>query len=1278
MKKATVFKSLLLGIAASIFLVAQPALAQDNIIMDGDFSSGELAPAWINFQGEGATADFSVTDGQATVTNVTTAGSPATWHLQFIQEFSAEQIGMLVAGESYRISFDAQSSIDGRPFRLYFGENGGSFTSFFVVDSVANTEMQTYEFEFTLSQTVDPVKFAFELGLSDGDFTVDNIVLESAEANLGPEILVNGDFSTGELAPEWTNFQGEGATADFGVTDGQATVTNATITESPATWHLQFIQEFSAEQLNMLVAGESYVISFDAQSNVDGRPFRLYFGENGGSFTSFFVVDSVANTEMQTYEFEFNLSQTVDPVKFAFELGLSADDFIVDNMSLKQVGVEGGGSGDVKDMVSLPVSFEDTASVDYALTDFGNNVSEIVVDPTDDENLVAKSVKTDSAQTWAGTTIGGAAGFTAPVPFSEFSTVMTIRVWSPAADVPVRLKVEDAADANISVETEVNTTVAEGWETLEFDFTNQVEGTAELNTANVYSKASIFFNFGTAGADAGEQTYYWDDVTFIKNDPPNPPFGDNKILFVDGPNVLVPSIDGTVVEDVIEEDNLVHRLGDGGAFFELGYFWDMGGSGGVDFSQNMADVDTVYLRIRINPADHTDAEGVLRATGSLMLADVTNGTNSDLQWGIAYPLGEYYDNEWHELAIPLPKPTIAEHDSALKGLDLNGDPLPASEQYSEEQEKWTFPTAWNGSMDVSPNDSTLGGDPEWGKLGRIAFRLGNNQSGAFYVDDFFIGSRSETDLSVATALPDLPGNVVSESSQGEVNISWDHDVSSNIFNYELYYSGSEIESIEDEGVKFIGSFRTSDALSYTHEAELPHPSVSGVEYHYAVVPTTQYSIKSPTNFTASNVTATGDVMPYIFELSTEQEEQIISDLESGEINLESWPTDDFKPFLLSEEGIDQTDASAQVWMAFGRAEGLQTMYIFVEAYDDDILAGPTSAPTDMFGTTVYPRENQDPNTFIPGVGTGDLSSEFSDGDLEWNYYLKDQLKIHFGTYDVDFATGTTNEFRSRGDKPDYFLSLQPKMSSESTDPGPDGMLTRFWVTEHNTEDPDKPYNTLYYNSEHQFTFTSLYENIVEGESRVGWRAVTAFDVNDLLVATDDSGEPIDEPLVLPEKNALKYIPLSFELYDKDSGDGGNWWENPSHVITYPSSLAGGFNYEGDDNITMLGSAAIAGSDLVTSNEQFVDTPLRFNLDQNYPNPFNPTTKIGFTLPSSQKVQLSIYNILGQRVATLIDGQQMTSGAHTVNFDASMFSSGLYIYRIEAGKFSSSKKMMLIK
>lgn len=1259
MKKATTYKSLLLGLAAAFFMAAQPVLAQDDIIVDGDFSGGAISDSWTSLFLEGTAGTAELVNGEVSISGIT-GTSGTTWHIQFLQAFTAEQIGSLVEGKTYKISFDARSNVDGRPIRLYFGEDGGSFTALSVIDTALTTTMTTYEFEVEVGQTFSAMKLGFELGQTNDDFIVDNIKLQPMN-----EIVNDGMFSADMLPESWSTFQGEGATADFGVADSQAVVTNIAGT-SGTSWHLQLNQILTAEQIAMLTVGEPYTLSFEASSSVDGRPFRMYFGEDGGSFTGLKVVDSVANVSSQTYVFKDTLTQTFGAMKLGFELGQSNDDFILDNVSLKQVGSLGPVT--VLDGVTLPVTFEDTATVNYGLTDFGNNVSEIVVDPTDAGNLVVQSTKTDSAELWAGTTIGGAAGFTSPIPFSEYSTVMTIRVWSPAAGVPIRLKVEDAADAAISVETEDTTTVAEAWETLEFDFSNEVSGTAALNFANTYNKASIFFNFGTTGAEAGEQVYYWDDVNFLKNDPPNPPFGDNKILFVDGPNVLTPRIDGSVVEDVVEEGNLVHRLS-GGAFFELGYYWDMGGFGGIDFSENMADVDTVYVRVRINPADHTDAEGVLRQTGSLMLADVTNGTNSDLQWGIAYPLAEYYDNEWHDLVLPLPKPTKAEHDSALKGLDLNGDPLPPSEQYNEVQKKWIFPTAWNGSMDVSPDDSLLGGDPEWDKLGRIVVRQGNNQSGTFYIDDLYIGSESEIDLSVATELPDLPGNVTAESVNGEVNVSWDHNPASNIYNYELYYSGSEISNIENEGVKFIGSFRTSDPLQYSHKVEIPHPSVSGVEYHYAVVPTTQYSIKSPTNFTPQSVTATGDVMPYIFELSAEQETQIISDLENGTINPESWPTEDFKPFDISSD-IDPSDASAKVWMAFGRLDGFQTVYIFVEAYDDDILAGPASAPSDMFGTTVYPRINQD-QTWIPDI------TEL-DRDLEWNYYLKDQLKIHFGTYDVDFATGTTNEFRSRGEKPDYFLSLQPKMSEESVDPGPDGMLTRFWVTEHNYEDPDVTYNTAYYNSEHQFTFSSLYENIEEGGNRVGWRAVAAFDVNDLLVATNDNDEPIDAPFVLPEKNALKYIPISFELWDKDSGDGGNWWENPSHVIAYPTSLAGGGNNEWEDNLISLGAAAVAGSDLTTSSERIADVPLRFELKQNYPNPFNPSTKIAFTLPSSQKVKLTIYNVLGQRVATLIDGQQLTSGAHTINFDASALSSGLYIYKIDAGTFTSSKKMMLIK
>jgi hypothetical protein len=89
------------------------------------------------------------------------------------------------------------------------------------------------------------------------------------------------------------------------------------------------------------------------------------------------------------------------------------------------------------------------------------------------------------------------------------------------------------------------------------------------------------------------------------------------------------------------------------------------------------------------------------------------------------------------------------------------------------------------------------------------------------------------------------------------------------------------------------------------------------------------------------------------------------------------------------------------------------------------------------------------------------------------------------------------------------------------------------------------------------------------------------------------------------------------------------------------------------------------------------TPVTYSLNQNYPNPFNPSTVIKYSVPSAQFVTLKIYNLLGQEVVTLVN-QEQVAGNYNVTFDAKGLSSGIYFYSLQAGSFTSTKKMMLLK
>lgn len=88
-------------------------------------------------------------------------------------------------------------------------------------------------------------------------------------------------------------------------------------------------------------------------------------------------------------------------------------------------------------------------------------------------------------------------------------------------------------------------------------------------------------------------------------------------------------------------------------------------------------------------------------------------------------------------------------------------------------------------------------------------------------------------------------------------------------------------------------------------------------------------------------------------------------------------------------------------------------------------------------------------------------------------------------------------------------------------------------------------------------------------------------------------------------------------------------------------------------------------------------PKEFKLEQNFPNPFNPTTTIQYQLPQDAKVTLKVYDILGSEVATLINEEQ-NAGYKEVQFNGNNIASGIYVYRLTAGNYISTKKMMLVK
>jgi len=119
---------------------------------------------------------------------------------------------------------------------------------------------------------------------------------------------------------------------------------------------------------------------------------------------------------------------------------------------------------------------------------------------------------------------------------------------------------------------------------------------------------------------------------------------------------------------------------------------------------------------------------------------------------------------------------------------------------------------------------------------------------------------------------------------------------------------------------------------------------------------------------------------------------------------------------------------------------------------------------------------------------------------------------------------------------------------------------------------------------------------------------------------------------------------------------------------------GGTEYNGVDLITRSFTVTVRNMEITESDD---DQPGRFRLDQNYPNPFNPTTTIEYTIGEASFVRLSVFDVTGRPVARLVEKEQ-SAGTYSVNFTADKIPSGMYIYRLEAGSYTQTRTMLLVK
>ena len=357
----------------------------------------------------------------------------------------------------------------------------------------------------------------------------------------------------------------------------------------------------------------------------------------------------------------------------------------------------------------------------------------------------------------------------------------------------------------------------------------------------------------------------------------------------------------------------------------------------------------------------------------------------------------------------------------------------------------------------------------------------------------------------------------------------------------------------------------------------------------------------------------------------------------------------------------------------------------------EVIVNESVSITDMMGTIlldISPMDN--PNRVAPSDTTLvlDLQNMFAGGTGTLQYSVV--ASGDYFTFDYEENTSTVSMTGSQAGSDGYFtITAIDSFSVSATD--------TVIVNVVNTEYPDaKPYwdtISLSNDSENEFwnqpvltqdileNFTS--QGIEDFETRMGFFSniqnvnisAAAGDTLSFLYRAIETGSNLTDDVMYElgtnppagaEINKVQVNGNSYGKFEWLVPEGFDTGELNIRVIAYN---------ENDESLFIEDFSTI----FISSSTSITDeVPVEFSLGQNYPNPFNPSTTINYSLKEAVSVNIDVYNTLGQKVAVLVDNKMQNTGLYSVNFDATDLSSGIYIYRLQAGSYVETRKMLLLK